>query len=153
MTKMFVGRRACCAALLGLVTLGSLLAVPGDADAVTKAAKAKAAKVRAPNTLKKSTERGKPKTVDGNLRFIGIQGKDVPGGGGCFVRAVSGRAAAAGVQPADIITQVENRPVTNTQEADDAVGDARAAGQDDVVLFVTDVNTGATDVPILVSLR
>jgi S1-C subfamily serine protease len=151
MTNVLIGRRRVCfAALVGLVAIGGLLAAPGDADAMTKAARAKAKTVRAPKALKK--QEIKRKVPISGLRFIGIQGVDT-GGNGCSVRAVSGWAQAAGVDPGDVITQVENRPVSNTTEADAAVGDAIAAGQTDVVLFVTDVNTGTPNVPILVSLR
>jgi S1-C subfamily serine protease len=152
MMDVSIGRRQVWfAVLVGLVALGGLLAVPGDADATTRAARARARNVRAPKALKK--QRVRPQVGDGNLRFIGIQGVDAPNDGGCIVRAVSGRAAAAGIDPGDVITQVENQRVRNTAEADAAVGDARAAGQADVVLFVTDVNTGTPNVPVLVSLR
>ncbi len=153
MTKMLVGRRTFCAAVLCVAALAGLLAVAGEADAVTKAARAKAAKVRAVRALKKPMAKKRPLVVFRNLSAIGIAGTDAGGAGGCFVRGVSGRARQAGIDPGDVITQIENTPVTNTADADDLVGQAIASGAADVVLFVTDVNTGAPNVPILVPLR
>jgi hypothetical protein len=156
MTNVLIGRRQVCfAVLVGLVAIGGLLAVPGDADAVTKAARAKAKKVRAAKKLKalnpKLRNLATPKDQP-NLRFIGILGQDT-GGNGCYVRAVLDPAITAGVDAGDVITQVENLRVTNTAEADAAVGAAIAAGQAEVVLWLTDVNTGAPNVPISVPLR
>jgi S1-C subfamily serine protease len=71
-------------------------------------------------------------------------GRDVGNDGGCYVRGVSGRAQAAGIEAGDVIIQIENTKVKDTFDADNLVGQAISGGFADVVIWVIDKNTNET---------
>jgi S1-C subfamily serine protease len=126
--------------LLGLAAVLTLFAVSHDAEAV----KAKHGKARAPLKLKKLTPaKINPNAKDPfpNLTAIGITGEDNPGGG-CRVRAVAfnSPAEAGGLEPGDIIIQVENLAVNTAADADSDVGQDLQNNAPDVFMYVRDVN-------------
>jgi S1-C subfamily serine protease len=135
-TRLFGG-------LFGFAVVLALFALSNDAEAV----KPKHGKARTPLKLKKlPPAKINPNAKDPfpNLTAIGITGQDNPGGG-CFVRAVAFNSPAerGGVEPGDVIIQVENLGVGTAADADSDVMQDLQNNTADIFMFVKDVNNPA----------